>query len=520
MADVVDKALTGTDHRITVSVLDPDDWFAPGVRPHTEGNHVIALVDGKRAMAEMDLAILGSAFVYLTGWEFQEEVLLQRPAQPQTRLLDALELAVEAGSRVHVLMWAGSTSSQSPSSRPDPGNPAAFLTTAESNALAAANLRAVGAQVVLDGRSQFAGPFPVTSHHQKTAIVGGDQGAVGFCGGIDIALGRWDRPEHVADDLERDRLPVRQPDPSAPGAFFISVPQWHDVHAMVRGPAVRDLELNFTDRWNDLGQGAALLPGLLVPAAEGAHLVQVVRTIGADNYQDFAPDGEFGILATYLLAVGQAQRYIYLENQYFVSEALADALIAALHRNAEAGRDFRIILVLPHRLMEVGTLSGENITLHQRALIQRLRIADPGGMFAVYFLHQPVGARDIFIHAKVAIVDDVWATIGSANLNRRGFCFDSEINLAVIDTEVADRGRRFARDLRLELWQEHLGLADSALGTIGDPLAGAAIWAAQAGVRDARVRVFDEDENPGFDLGGWDTVIDPACDDDVAEQNN
>jgi phosphatidylserine/phosphatidylglycerophosphate/cardiolipin synthase-like enzyme len=507
MPDTVDKSLSGADRRITVSVLDPDDWFAPFGRPPTEGNLVTALVDGRRAMAEMDRAFLGSTFVYLTGWEVQDEVRLRRaPRFRRRRLLDVLERAVQGGSRVRVLQWAGS--SFSGSARPDPANPTAFLDTEVSNARTATNLQGTGAQAVLDNRSQDFAGNPLTSHHQKMAVAdGGGQGTVGFCGGIDIALGRWDHPGHVADDPQRD--------PAIAGPF-VSTPPWHDIHAMVRGPAAGHLEANFVDRWNDLAVGETLFPGIAFPATVGPHVVQVVRTIGAGNYA-FAPDGEFGILATYLLAVGRARRYIYLENQYFVSEVLADALIEAMHRNAEAGRDFRIILVLPRLPMEAGTRPGDAIMFRQAVQLRRLRAADPGGMFAVYFPHQPVGARDIFVHAKVAIVDDVWATIGSANLNRRGFCFDSELNLAVIDIEVVEGSRRFARDFRLELWQEHLGLADSALGTIEDPIAGAAVWEAREGSFASHIREFDEEDNPGVDRFGWDTIIDPACEDDVPE---
>jgi phosphatidylserine/phosphatidylglycerophosphate/cardiolipin synthase-like enzyme len=58
--------------------------------------------------------------------------------------------------------------------------------------------------------------------------------------------------------------------------------------------------------------------------------------------------------------------------------------------------------------------------------------------------------RPIYVHSKVAIVDDRWATIGSANLNSRGMSHDAELNLSVLDSD-------FARALRLMLWTEHVG---------------------------------------------------------------
>ncbi len=59
----------------------------------------------------------------------------------------------------------------------------------------------------------------------------------------------------------------------------------------------------------------------------------------------------------------------------------------------------------------------------------------------------------IIIAAVVGVVDDRWATVGSANLNSRSMSHDAELNLAVLD-------QAFARGLRLSLWAEHLGLLD------------------------------------------------------------
>ena len=70
--------------------------------------------------------------------------------------------------------------------------------------------------------------------------------------------------------------------------------------------------------------------------------------------------------------------------------------------------------------------------------------------------------RPIYVHAKTAIVDDAWATAGSANLNGRGMATDSEINLSTTDTAVIRR-------LRLRLWAEHLGSTEEELAD-ADPV--------------------------------------------------
>lgn len=75
--------------------------------------------------------------------------------------------------------------------------------------------------------------------------------------------------------------------------------------------------------------------------------------------------------------------------------------------------------------------------------------------------------RPVYTHAKVAIVDDVWWTAGSANLNSRGLRSDAEINVAALDATVA-------HDLRLALWAEHLQPANDQLHDLLDPLVGLA----------------------------------------------
>ena len=73
----------------------------------------------------------------------------------------------------------------------------------------------------------------------------------------------------------------------------------------------------------------------------------------------------------------------------------------------------------------------------------------------------------VYVHAKVAVIDDVWACVGSANLNRRSWSHDSELSCAVLDETrdprepvdpagLGDGARSFARDLRLTLVREHL----------------------------------------------------------------
>ena len=89
------------------------------------------------------------------------------------------------------------------------------------------------------------------------------------------------------------------------------------------------------------------------------------------------------------------------------------------------------------------------------------------------------------------MIDDVWAMIGSDNLNRRSWTHDSELSIAVLDRAPDDReprdpaglgdcARVFARDLRLRLMAEHLGRADDDVDDLIDPDEAAAAVAASA----------------------------------------
>jgi phosphatidylserine/phosphatidylglycerophosphate/cardiolipin synthase-like enzyme len=71
----------------------------------------------------------------------------------------------------------------------------------------------------------------------------------------------------------------------------------------------------------------------------------------------------------------------------------------------------------------------------------------------------PIEDRRIYVHTKTVIVDDVWAMIGSANMNVRSYTMDTEIACCFIDGAVDDRGRRVAvRRYRQLLWAEHLDM--------------------------------------------------------------
>ena len=117
--------------------------------------------------------------------------------------------------------------------------------------------------------------------------------------------------------------------------------------------------------------------------------------------------------------------------------------------------EFRLVVMLPAK-----PNNGADMTRGQLAVLAE---ADEGGE---RFLATTISARSgaatgpLYVHAKIGIVDDVWLTIGSANLNEHSLFNDTEMNLVACDPELARR-------VRLKLWSEHLERPLEDLG--GDP---------------------------------------------------
>jgi phosphatidylserine/phosphatidylglycerophosphate/cardiolipin synthase-like enzyme len=198
------------------------------------------------------------------------------------------------------------------------------------------------------------------------------------------------------------------------------------------------------------------------PLAAGDALVQVLRTYPAiwPGYP-FAPHGERSVARGFTKALGRARRLVYLEDQYMWSPHIARVLAAALRRSPQ----LHLVVVVPRHSDVDGRWRLPPNRVGRLQAIRVCRAAAPDRVH-VFDLENHAG-NPVYVHAKVAVMDDTWACVGSANLNRRSWSHDSELSAAVLDSErdgrePADPGghgdgaRRFARDLRLALVREHL----------------------------------------------------------------
>jgi phosphatidylserine/phosphatidylglycerophosphate/cardiolipin synthase-like enzyme len=374
-------------------------WWAEADPPPRRGCDLEVLIDGAEAFPTIARAIEGAReSVYVTGWHLAPhfEVLRGDPGIS----IGALLAEVAERADVKVLVWAGSPVPVFHPTRSEVADGIRML------------IRRTRIRCHPDPREH-----PFHCHHEKTVVV---DGKVAFVGGIDmtdLAGDRYDTRNHPA----RRRL------------------GWHDVGTRLTGPVVRDVHSHFALRWRQLTGEEVPLPA--EPDSDGTHTVQVVRTV-AEGMYDRLPNGEFRILEAYLRAIGNAQRYIYLENQFLWAPEIVSRLVQKLSH--PPSDDFRLVIVLPSRAN-----NGQDDTRGQLAVLES---ADDGrGRLCVSTLRSLTGSRDdrLYVHAKVGIVDDHWLTIGSANLNAHSLFNDTEMNVVCEDPELARR-------TRLRLWTEHL----------------------------------------------------------------
>jgi len=484
------------------------EWWAHGDAPVRVAEALAPLVDGRAAMLAMCVAFLtAKRSIWLADWSLHARLRMvrgrdQRAGKDGTpeqyalidrlraagldreaialwesdglRVVDVLSFAARRGVQTHVLLWG-------------PFNPGGMLHMIGEPHKQQHILRESGVDCRLDKSNRS--PFHIAQAlHQKCAAI---DSQIAFVGGVDLAVDyggdfdRWDTPAHPFESKIRSTDLGASPHP------------WHDAHLLMVGESALDIEKNIRQRWDEANldvwhkftpplkhliqtylpanrkgaqelrrqEDAEKLRGAGPDLPGAAARVQVVRTIPPLTYR-FAPRGIHGIAEAYTRAVRQAQRFIYLESQYLWLEGFSGiditrlgweshymrALLAELAEAAERG--VTIALVLPDHPNAGRAYTDKTINW----LRQRAPTADAANRLHFFCLasseqrphYDLMRYRPIYVHAKVGIVDDRWATIGSANLNSRGISHDAELNLAVLDAE-------FARGLRLSLWAEHAG---------------------------------------------------------------
>jgi cardiolipin synthase len=246
--------------------------------------------------------------------------------------------------------------------------------------------------------------------HRKLLIV---DGQIAFVGGINISSvyssGSFSRTKSNQDN-----------------------PAWRDTHLRMAGPVVSEFQKLFMATWSQQ-KGDPLASGDYFPE-HGSKGNVVVRAIGSSPEEPYSQ-----IYATLISAINSAETRVFLTNAYFVPDP---QLLAALKDAVQRGVDVR--LLLPEKI------DSSLVYYASRSYYDELLSA------GVKIYERQVA----LLHAKTALIDGVWSTVGSTNLDWRSFLNNQEINAVMLGQDFgAQMQAMFEKDLdssklvTLEAWR-------------------------------------------------------------------
>ncbi len=269
-------------------------------------------------------------------------------------------------------------------------------------------MRAAGIRVVVFNPvnpAKAKGKWEINNRdHRKLMVV---DGRIAFTGGINISS------TYASSSLFRSKSKQAQ----VKGEKEVG---WRDTHIKIEGPAVAPLQYSFVNLWVQQ-EGGELNKAEYFPALQpvGDKILRVLAT---------NPDGDFEIYKSLVTAMTESKKSIHLTAAYFVpDQQIVDALVNA----AKRGVDVKLVLpgVSDHSMIRYAGQAFYDQLLAGGVKIFELQIA--------------------VLHAKTAVIDSGWSTIGSANIDRRSFIHNYELNVVVIDPAFGrDMESAFNEDLR------------------------------------------------------------------------
>ena len=444
-------------------------WFIGTGSPARNGNVIEPLVNGEVAWKDVLATILtAQESIHLAYWMMHLDHELDRPAaltfkDPVDRqantLHDILLKQADRGVRVRILLWVLASMTPAVTAN-EIARWVLMPSLAPASMAALLDFRVL--KYALQGKFQLLlEPHPtvsIGSWHQKTIVV---DGRVAYVGGMNTRENDWDesahrvfeyrRTPHATTGSQRSTLSAKREQPKfAPR---------HDFATHIEGPLVMDVQNNFVQRWNQAIDDKRLFSAGLVklamrssqPTASGKKRGQIVRTVPA---YPAVPMGEKGCMELYQRAIRNAEKYIYIEDQYFRSGIMAQELASAVRKNPKL-----IVLVVTQpdqfadiEWAEIGIGTLTTYWTHD-AFVTIQKALPSFCLFELIMNDVDASGNQVYVrantHAKMMIVDDEWYTIGSCNLNDRGFLFEGEINVGVADAEDAFK-------LRMQLFSAHL----------------------------------------------------------------
>jgi len=460
-------------------------------------------------------------FLYIAGWSVDTKVSLLRgeedPDCSISRIGDLLVMKAEEGVRVLLLIWNDASSA-------DWLGAGQMGTHDEETEEFFAGTKVVVANV---GRG-WGGM--VYTHHQKTVVMDQGGAVVSYLGGIDLTDGRFDNPTYPLFDYSLEHAQDFYQNCS-PGSSAASGPRepWHDIHARLEGPAARDVLANFQDRWR---KQAADKEAFLYPVLEEfgeenpleevegeVWVAQVLRSINSDSCTFPSEDRlptlhrkrgllvDDSILRAYITQIRRAQRFIHIENQYFLGSSYAWSceqdtrskhtvpreIVTKVISKMEAGEEFMVYVVIP--MFPEGdptSMASQEILYWQYRTMEAMYTRIGGAISSLglptrptdYLLFLCPGKQEcpgevpadlampeegtpaalarrtlrhpVYVHSKMMVVDDEHVIVGTANINQRSMDGGRDSEIAVTGHQPG-QARGQVHTFRMSLFAAHLG---------------------------------------------------------------
>ncbi|KAL6134609.1 hypothetical protein ACLB2K_066838 [Fragaria x ananassa] len=389
--------------------------------------------------------------------------------------------------------------------------------------------------------------FPtIFSHHQKTITVDTkcsisprEREIMSFIGGLDLCDGRYDTEQHSlfhtlnteshCNDFYQTNIAgssIQKGGPRTP---------WHDAHACITGEAAWDVLTNFEQRWSKQCDPSVLVPASTLtnlirqtyaskPSERGWN-VQVLRSIDHVSASQLFRNltVEQSIHEAYVKAIRGADRFIYIENQYFIGgcdlwerdqhcgcrNLIPIEIALKVVNKIKAKERFGVYIVIPmwpeglpesESVQDILHLTRETMSMMYKLIGEAINESGtqehPRDYLNFYCLanrevetkedfvppHSPHSGTQywnaqkhrrfmVYVHSKLMIVDDAYLIIGSANINQRSMDGkrDTEIAIGCYQTiKDWDHDNKTLRmcsagDIgayRMSLWYEHTGRAE------------------------------------------------------------
>ncbi|EYU21384.1 hypothetical protein ABFS82_09G116700 [Erythranthe guttata] len=518
--------------------------------------------------------------IYIAGWSFDPKIALVRdpetgiPHARGVKLGELLKRKAEEGVAVRILLWDDETSLPLIKNK-------GVMKTHDEDTLSYFKHTQVLCKLCPRHHEKFPAVF---AHHQKTITTDAraksdpssrNREIMSFLGGLDLCDGRYDTQDHsLFRTLNKESHCFDFYQTSLPNAsLHKGGPRepWHDTHACVTGEAALDVLANFEQRWTKQIDPSSLIPVSSIQelspqqhnndnATDNRNWnVQVFRSIdhlSASPLPKKLMGAESSVHEAYVEAIRRADKFIYIENQYFIGGSylweenkhcgcvnlipieIALKVVSKIKKNER----FAVYVVVP--MWPEGSPESESVqdilhwTRETMKMMYRIvgeAIGESGGkghprdylnFFCLGNREKPVKGEFVppynphpgtdywnaqthrrfmvYVHSKLLIVDDIYLLIGSANVNQRSMDGKRDTEIAIgcyqsrngEKTETNNNNYEAIRAFRMSLWYEHTGRAEQ---VYRDPQSLECIHTVRS-IGDEMWRVYSQDEVE--DMGG------------------